>query len=607
MANLDSQYVIYTSVALPYIDTDPNDTLQAILGKINTAINASSAAPNYSGYNLYCITQTDGITHPTNTQNFAEGISKIVCDNKDEYDTFVGTDYVADQLVLTNAITALQAPGLTYAPFSIVNTDLIGAVYTKMFAGFTAITASIDPSAAAWSTIGVTPDPDNIVDAFDEIITYILGLASDITGKEDAIGTFDNSANCLSGTGTDTAGETIDLLTTYICTLPLFDYTNITFGGVTPGTDLETTVQSLVDTENYLLTNGVIAVGVGLALTAVGGTYDGMKVAIDPTYSGLFKVKGSSDDTTGNYLENKIVAGTGISVVTLNPGGNETIEITNDSPADGKVQVNSSDSNPGYLQDKLPYTNNSAWGIGLTSSPTPNNNQLELIPSVDPDTLFAAMMDYISNTPTLFTQFQALVNQTSGGACTAPSSLSVVINVADFDLTWTPSGTATTQNVKYREANTINWILTPNVTPANPQAQADAAATVENLTLNTIYDFAVDSVCSGGGLGTSNVYQMVIYDCAVVTDQVAAQQISVTQNPLSTLDTIDYRLVDSVSVVVESISTSAQEPSVTFTAVSAGDYTVEWRYNGTVNGVNLSSDDVSQLNAWCSTATITVT
>jgi len=338
MANLDSKYVIYTGVNLPYIDvvSTDNDNLQVILGKINTAINSSSSAPNYSGYNLYCITQTDGSTHPTNTQNFAEGISKIVCDNRDDYDSFVDTQYVADQLVLTTAITNLQEPALTYSPFSITSADLIGTVFTKMFTGFNTlgvntVTSTVDPFTANWGTLSITPS-HSVITTWNNVITYVSNLATTVSGKQATLSTYNNTANCLAGGATDSITTTMTAVISYLCDLPEFDVSAITFGGVIPGTDLETTVQSLVDTENYLLTNGVIDTGVGLTLTAVGGTYDGMKVAIDPTYSGLFKVKVSSDDTTGNYIENKIVAGDGITVTTLSPGGNETFEITNDAP-----------------------------------------------------------------------------------------------------------------------------------------------------------------------------------------------------------------------------------------------------------------------------------
>jgi|SRR3970282_1297671 len=41
-----------------------------------------------------------------------------------------------------------------------------------------------------------------------------------------------------------------------------------------------------------------------------------------------FKVKISSDDTTEDFLENKLVAGTNISILTLNDGANEDLEIS---------------------------------------------------------------------------------------------------------------------------------------------------------------------------------------------------------------------------------------------------------------------------------------
>lgn len=85
---IDASLVFYTGLDLSYIDVVSGDTLYTALVNINAAVNDMNPAPDYTSYNLYCITQTDGSSHPTNTQNFAEGISKIVCDNKDEYDTF---------------------------------------------------------------------------------------------------------------------------------------------------------------------------------------------------------------------------------------------------------------------------------------------------------------------------------------------------------------------------------------------------------------------------------------------------------------------------------------------------------------------------------------
>ena len=46
-----------------------------------------------------------------------------------------------------------------------------------------------------------------------------------------------------------------------------------------------------------------------------------------------YKGKVSSNDTTANFLENKIVAGSNITVTTLNDGSNETLQITATVPA----------------------------------------------------------------------------------------------------------------------------------------------------------------------------------------------------------------------------------------------------------------------------------
>ena len=71
-------------------------------------------------------------------------------------------------------------------------------------------------------------------------------------------------------------------------------------------------------------------------------TYTG--APIDPTQSSpQFTVKNTSTDTTPNYLSSKLVAGTGLDLTTISPGGNETLqadiditEFTEDtSPASG--------------------------------------------------------------------------------------------------------------------------------------------------------------------------------------------------------------------------------------------------------------------------------
>jgi hypothetical protein len=172
---IDSSLVFYSGLPLTYIDTATGDDLQTILGNINTAVNDMNPAPDYTSYNLYCITQTDGSSHPTNTQNFAEGISKIVCDNKDEYDTFVGTTYPAANAVFTSAINALQTPGLTYShtagggSISITSGMTRNQVLTATYTGVGDILDLLGAPGTTWSTLSITT-PTNISIAFNSII-----------------------------------------------------------------------------------------------------------------------------------------------------------------------------------------------------------------------------------------------------------------------------------------------------------------------------------------------------------------------------------------------------------------------------------------------------
>lgn len=64
--------------------------------------------------------------------------------------------------------------------------------------------------------------------------------------------------------------------------------------------------------------------------------------------------KVSAADTTASYLNSKIVAGSGIAKAILNPGVNETLEISAPgSTTDEKVKASPADTTPGVLNAKL--------------------------------------------------------------------------------------------------------------------------------------------------------------------------------------------------------------------------------------------------------------
>ena len=98
---------------------------------------------------------------------------------------------------------------------------------------------------------------------------------------------------------------------------------------------------------------------------------------------GTSRVKVSANDTTENYLESKIVAGTGVSIATLNDGANETLAIsTNES---SQVKVSAADTTKNYLENKITAGAN----VAITKNGTGADETLEIsassggVPSLD--------------------------------------------------------------------------------------------------------------------------------------------------------------------------------------------------------------------------------
>ena len=601
---MDSSLIQYTGLNLSYIPVTTNTDLETILGLINTKFNTSSSAPDYTGYSLACVKQTDGVTHPTNTQNFAEGISKMLCDFKTAYTSFVNTTYDGDLTTTNAAIADLQVPAVTYSPFSITNTDTVTQVWTKLFTGITGIRTAINPNGANWSGIGASAQT-TITTGFDTIINKIISDEAILATKQASLGTFNNSANCLSGSSTDSATTTINLLRTYICTLPTFDDSAITWGSITTATDLQDTLQNIISQVDLLSTNMVATDGNGITLTAVGGTYDGVSVAIDTTFAGLYKVAISGSDVgTADFLEDKITSLDGSLTIdtTTNP---DKLDLSITSPFTGKVKVNSSDSSSDYLAFKIEGST-SDWGLGISPSVSTNNEKVVVSPTLNASTFISKMFDYISTNPTLLAKFCALKDQCNGCLCDTITDLTITLDVAntEFDLTWTPTGgTTTSQIAKYRALGSSNWI-TNNFTPANNLSDVATTTTAKNLNTNTVYQFQVDSNCPGD-VSNSNIYEAVIFECQTTTltqtsPTASHWDIRASQNPL-TVDTVEYRLKNPSNAVVENISATGSNPVVLFSTVATnGTWKVEWRYVTLVNGVTVYSTDADQLNAWCS-------
>lgn len=413
MANANT--ILYTGLRLNHLNINPNTLLDVALGLIDTAFGSGGPVPDYSGFNLRCVTQVDGVTHPTNTQNFAEGISKVLCDFETAYTTFTGTTYVTDQGVITTAINALQVPGLTYAAFSITNTDTNTQVWNKAFTGFTGIINSIKPDSSNWTTIGAST-ATSIVSAFNTIIAYEVTQDTLISGKQASLGTFNLSP--IGGSSGQTPTTAISSLITYAATLPTYATGSVTWGCVTQGGSLTTDINSIVVKVNALTANYIADGTTGLTKTNIGSCL-GYRLAVDPTWVGLFKVAVNGTDAaadTGDYLVNKFTS-TDTTVVITDTGTHLDLSVPA-SASINKVKVNSSGT-ADYLINKLPATVGD-WGLAIV--PTIVSDQIKLVPTIDNPTLFIQnMMTEISTSPELLSQFCALISQ-----CATEFSVTVI-------------------------------------------------------------------------------------------------------------------------------------------------------------------------------------
>jgi len=601
--------VQYTGVALSYIGVTPNQYLGTILSEINTAVNNLNPSPNFSAfnygpYNGYTVTTTTGGV-PSTIQEFVEGISKIVDIDQYNLANFIATTYAADQTVLSSAISALQTPALTYSVTAGGSSIVITSGMTRnqvLSATYTGVGSILNLLAApgnTWSNLSIST-PVTILAAFNDLITYIANLTTTVSGKQSTIGTFD--ATPIGGGATDSISTTVNELIAYTAALPSYTSGAITWGCITPGGDIQSDIQAIVTFTSYIANTYISSAGTGMSVVS-GSACNGNALSIDTTWVGLYKVAVDSSDTTPNSLLAKLTAGTGISLTVTSPGGNETVLVTNSLPADGKTLVNSSDTISNYLQAKLPSSPGN-WGLANIVAPTVDNSQLTISPTItDPTTFVTNLMSYVASDPALLALWCSINSQCAGCTCTAPSNLTVSLGMGTFILAWTIGGTPVSQMTEYRQRGFVDWITNVNISPTNPEANDITTSTVSNLDDNTVYQFQIESVCSGATNG-SNVYEAIRYSCQSLTAVVVGGIISVNQSILSTIDTIQYQLLNVADVVVDSQTATGLAPNANFASQDAGTYHVNWRMGTLINGVMSYSDD--QLEGWCTLTGIVI-
>jgi len=119
---------------------------------------------------------------------------------------------------------------------------------------------------------------------------------------------------------------------------------------------------SAADTTTDFLNNKIV-VGTGISKTILNpGANETLSLQCTITDTDV-KAKVSAADTTTDFLNNKIVVGTGISKTILNPGANETLSLAcTIVDSDIKVKVSAADTTTDFLNSKI------AAGTGITKT-----------------------------------------------------------------------------------------------------------------------------------------------------------------------------------------------------------------------------------------------
>lgn len=441
---LDSGCVVYTGPTLSCSGITTNSNLETILQTIDPLLCAATG--DYSTYNTYCLA-------PITTQKqFVETISNYVCALNTTVTTFIGTTYVNDQALLDSRVSSLENPLITCVTAGVISSDSLTQVLNKYCTKLAAIDAAINPSGANWSQCyTVSPAPTTIVGGFNTLISQICILKGLVESGTASLPTFNNVGSCLPAplTTADTLVDTVNKIKTRLCQTGTLDTTALTFGCVTAPSG----AQNLQDTLQNILTK-ITAIAQTLPTQFDAGDFTvtnvdnsnlclGKKVELAATFTQDRFVAATASDTSPGVLQDKLIPGTNVNLDYITSPGFVIINSTGGSGAgDHKVAVDGADANPGYLGVKIVgggVTN----GVSVYPSVDTINGVVNLNISINPSTLFQALIDALANDSVLYQNFCSAVAGCPS-PCDAPSNVTVTYQSGTTTTTTTTTTTSTT-------------------------------------------------------------------------------------------------------------------------------------------------------------------
>lgn len=435
---VDAGCIFYTGPNLSCSGINTNDALDVILQKISPLLCAATG--DYSEYNTFCLAPI------ATQQEFVESISEFVCDTRTDLDTFLDTTFPAYQTSVDARFDLIEIPGITCTSAGVINTDTLVQVLTKYCTKFASIDALLNVSSANWSQCYVvSPSPTTPTQGFDTLIDQICILKALVESGGTALPTFNNVGSCLPAplTATDTLVDTVNKIKTRLCQTGTIDTTTLSWGCVTVATgaqNLQGTLQNIITKLTTVSQNLPLVWSSDFVVTNVdnGDLCLGKEIALaTPSTQDRFVAATASDATPG-VLQSKLIAGTNITLdfstptqVTINSSGGSGV-------GDHKVMVDASDGTPDYLGVKI-GPGGTTYGLQVIPSTDTVNEIVNLNITVNPVTLFQALIDALSTDTGLYQAFCAAVANCPS-PCNAPSNVQVVYQQG----TTTTSTTTTT-------------------------------------------------------------------------------------------------------------------------------------------------------------------
>lgn len=434
----------------------------------------------------------------------------------------------------------------------------------------------------------LTP-PTTLPGAFDLLIDQICQVKADIpTGYTPP--TFNNVGTCLPTPGaTDSLTSTISKIIAKLCSLPTLDIDELSpFLCTGLGSTLTEVIENIRIrvTENTL--RSIEEVGPGLTLVDLGSpeACTGKRLEIDPDAFPDEMVKVNSSDTTPGYLIDKLNAGDNITIDDTTLVGAVTI-----TAEDAHVKTSSIDPATGYLLQKILVDSLPELSFALTEDSTtdPSSYKAKITPTIDWYALTEKVLLTIVENSTLRSIF-CNIDCEILPTCLAPSNFSVIWTAPNFVIGYGVPVGITGVNVYYREKGTGTW-LTANVAPTNPQPAISASSIlVTTLDTLTIYEFKVSCICPDTSESDSNILEAFSTAAIPVTVTPTTSSLQYNFDNNDFIDYVTVTLKTTLGVTVGIQIATGPALSTTFTGLSpATGYNASYVYTYTVNGNSTNS------------------